>query len=232
MIDEARLEGSGCRCHAHSQHTVYRFLFRNPGTSLKAAAGELHMSHLAVRLAKSRLKKRTNLSRLCPECFEPSLQGLTCGNCGVELDEPFALGQTFESQSPVHSIQPLGGLGSVTDYSRLGLQYGGSNVRHLAERPENALLEKCRSMLWQELKGPMFRDGVVEEANQLLTRHVSEFQGRFPTLLRSKGVAAQLVENVTDLLKLRYPNCFAVSAETRVLVSERARRFNSKESRR
>lgn len=177
-------------------------------------ARELRMTYLAVRLAKSRLTKRPGLYRLCPECFRPTLQGLVCVDCGVESNQPFELGELFDSQSPVHQIQPLSGLGSVTDYRGLRFAYGGLNIRHLAERPENALLEKCRSILWQELKGPMLSDGIVEEANQLLSRSVSEFQSRFPNLLRSKGVADQLVENVLDLMRLRYPNRFGVSGET------------------
>lgn len=211
-----------CRCHAHSQHAVYWFLFHNPGSSLKVAARELKMSYLAVRLAKSRLTKRADISRLCPECFRPALQGLVCANCGAELDQPLILEEVFESQSPVHGIQPSNGLGSVTSYNHLKFAYGGLNIKHVTERPDNILLEKCRSLLWEELKGPMFRDGIVEEANRLLTRNVSEFQSRFPNLLRSKGVAAQLVENIIDLLKLRYPNCFSVSTEKHVLVSEEA----------
>ena len=158
----------------------------------------------------------------CPECFRPTLEGLVCAGCGAELDQPFDLGELFDSQSPVHRIQPLSGLGSVTNYQSLKFAYGGFNIRHLAERPENALLEKGRSLLWQELKGPMFRDGIVEEANQLLSRSVSEFQSRFPNLLRSKGVANQLVENVVELLRLRYPNCFGVSRAMPVLAVEEA----------
>jgi hypothetical protein len=189
---------------------------------LKVAARELQMTYLAVRLAKCRLTKRPDLSRRCPECWKPSLQGLVCASCGAELDQPFDLSELFDSQSPVHQIHPLSGLGSVTNYQNLKFAYGGKNIRHLAERPENALLERCRSLLWQELKGPMFRDGIVEEANQLLSRSVSEFQSRFPNLLRSKGVADQLVKNVLGLLRFRYPNRFSVSLATPPLVGEEA----------
>jgi len=91
------------------------------------------------------------------------------------------------------------------------MQYGGSNIQHLVERPSNALLERCRSLLWQELKGPMLQDGIVEEASRLIAKEVSEFQGRFPNLVRAKGVAEQFVSNIMSLLKLRYPGCFAIS---------------------
>jgi hypothetical protein len=210
-----------CQCHAHSQHRLFRFLFYNPGTTLRLAAKETGMTYLAARLAKHRLTRRPDISRRCPECFRPNLQGLVCTNCGAELDIPnLPQGIKFEETLPVHTIQPLRGLGSSVQYSQLHLQYGGQNISHLVERPQDALLERCRSLLWEELKGPMFRDEIVEEASRLLTREVSEFRSRFPGLVRSKGLADQLVRNVVDLLRLRYPNCFAVSPPTPVLKSE------------
>jgi len=232
MIDRTSpyTQPGGCACGRHSQHTVYRFLFYHPGSSLKLAARELGMTHLAVRLAKHRLSKRKDLHLICPECFEPTLRNLVCQSCGVELEQPFVLEESFDSQSPAHSIQPLGGLGSVTNYRGLKLQYGGANVQHIAERPDNLLLERCRSLLWEELKGPMFRDSIVEEASTLLIRSVSEFQARFPSLAKSKGVASQLVENVVDLLRLRYPNRFAVSASTPVLEAEKDERRPGRDS--
>jgi len=201
-----------CRCGAHSQHAVYRFLFNNPGVSLKLAAKELGMSYLAVRLAKHRLIRRPDISRLCPQCFSPSFFNLVCANCGFEGDRPMLPAIIFETQAPIHSIQPGAGLGSSTDYRGLHLQYGARNVQHLAERPQDPLLERCRSLLWEELKSAMLSDGVTEEASRLLVRHVSEFRARFPSLLRAQGLASQLVENVMELLRLRYPNRFGVSA--------------------
>jgi hypothetical protein len=46
----------------------------------------------------------------------------------------------------------------VTDYDRLHLQYGGRNIKHLVEHPSDDLLERARSELWEELKGPMPTD--------------------------------------------------------------------------
>ncbi len=77
-------------------------------------------------------------------------------------------------------------------------------------------------MLCEELKGPTLRDEVVEEANRLLTRDVSMFQARHPGLLKSKGLAADLVRGALEVLKLRYPNCFAVSPQPTVLEGEQA----------
>jgi hypothetical protein len=201
---------------ARSQTKVYRYLWHNPGTSLKAAAKELHLSYAAVRLAKSRLCRRKDIHLLCPECFKPSLRSGLCHGCGYELDRPhIPLTPDFESQSPRYAIQPKNGLGSQTDYNRLGLRYGGDNIRHLVERVENPLLERARSELWQALKEVMPPDGVVEEANRVLTKDVLEFQARYPSLVRSPKATRQLVDNVLSVLAFRYPalrKCIAVSS--------------------
>lgn len=198
---------TACPCGAHSQHRVFAYLMANPGVSLKIAAKELGMTHLAVRLASHRLKQR-NTSRLCPSCFEEALEGLTCRNCGAALDSEPVLSEVYDSQTAVYVIQPLGGLGSVTNYSALHLQYGALNIKHEVEKPTDPLLERAKSLLWAELKGPMFDDRVVEESTRLLAREVSLFRAKFPNLVRSKGLAQQLVENIVTLLKVRYPNRF------------------------
>lgn len=210
-----------CTCGAHSQHRVFRFLFENPGISLKAASKELGMSYTAVKLAKFRLKPR-NLKLLCPICFTESLEALTCRNCGAELDAEPLLSEVYDSQSPVHAIQPLNGLGSATNYSALHLEYGGLNIKHLAEHPADSLLERGKSELWQELKGPMFEDSIVDEASRLLAKEVSGFRARYPGLVRSKGLANQLVRNVLSLLRLRYPNRFTNESSTVILEAENA----------
>jgi hypothetical protein len=126
-----------------------------------------------------------------------------------------------EDASLVHRIQPLDGLGSSTAYqggpdaagnwAPMKMHYGGLNIKHNVERPANRLLENCRSLLWQELKGPMPRDEIVEEANRLLTREVRMFQAQHAPLVRSKKLAEHLVSRVVEVLKLRYPGCFTVS---------------------
>lgn len=219
-----------CGCGAHSQHLVFRYLWEHPSTRLKAVAAEVGLTYLAVRLARHRLRMTGNLYLYCPVCFTPSLLGLTCGNCGAELDRPqVPVEASFDSQSPVHSIQPGSGLGSYNEYdqrglvlktstgkvvSRLRLNYGGTNIKHLLERAENPLLERSKSLLWEALKGPALPDGVVEQASRLLIKEVKEFEYRYPGLIRSHKVASQLVENVLDLVVLRYPRlkeCFGVS---------------------
>jgi hypothetical protein len=219
-----------CRCRAHSQHLVFRYLWDHPSTRLKAVAKEVRLTYLAVRLARHRLMIKDNLHDYCPICFTPSLQGLVCTNCGAELDRPqVPTEMPFDSQSPVHSIQPGGGLGSHADYdlrglvsrdsagkvtSRLRLTYGGVNIKHLLETSDDPLLERSKSLLWEVLKGPAPPDDVVEQASRLLVKEVREFEFRYPELISGHKVAGQLVQNVLRLVVLRYPRlkeCFGVS---------------------
>jgi hypothetical protein len=205
-----------CRCKRHKQHIFFRFLWNNPGVTLKAAAKELHISYDNARQLHHRLLSYPNLHKRCPECFRPNLQGLVCTNCGAELDIPnLPQGIKFEETSPVHTIQPLNGLGSVTPYQGgrdsegnwrpLKMQYGGRNVQHLVEVTKNSLLERCKSELWERLKEVMPEDSVTEEASRLLAREVLEFQARYPPLARSGNATRALVDNVMKLMTLRYP---------------------------
>ena len=190
---------------APSQSKVFRYLWAHPNAPLVLVAKETHLSYIAARVAKHNLSRRKDLARLCPECFQPTLEGLVCRTCGVELDQPEAL----ESDgSPVHSIQPLNGLGSQTSYLALRFSYGGQNIAHLVERASNSFLERCKSLLWGELKGPMLPDGTVEEANRLLVKEVIDFRARYPMLAKSKRAAEQIVENVMGKVRLRYPAYF------------------------
>jgi hypothetical protein len=199
-----------CRCGVHSQHKVFRCLIQNPGITLRAAAKECGLSYVAVRLAKHRLKQR-NTSRLCPVCFAEAVENLVCRKCGAELDAPMILSEEFDSQSPVHSVQPLSGLGSSTNYNALRLQYGGRNIGHLVEHPTDPLLERAKSKLWEELKAVMPPDAVVEEATRMLCREAANFRARYPELVRSKGLGHQLVQNVLAVMRLRYGARFGVS---------------------
>lgn len=195
-----------CKCGVHRQHVLFRFLWNNPGVSLKTAAEELHLSYPNVRMIKTRLMRRSSLDRLCPECFRHSLQGLTCSNCGFEADRPnIPIEVSFKNQSPVHSIQPQNGLGTDTDYTKLGLSYGGRNIAHLVETSEDPLLERCKSLLWEILKGAVLSDQIVEEATRLLTKEVKEFEHKYSDLVRSTKLAKQLVKRVLYQVALRYP---------------------------
>ena len=195
-----------CKCQSHSLHVLFAYLIANPGGNLKDAARVLRISHQAARQRASRLKRRPDLSRLCPGCFSPSLFRGVCQSCGFELDGPdVPLVVDFESQSPRYSIQPLSGLGGKTDYLSLRFQYGGRNISHLVERPGDPLLERCKSELWAALKEVMPPDEVTEEATRLLTREVREFESRYPALVNSTKTKGQIVSNVLRVMQLRYP---------------------------
>ena len=190
-----------------TQARLLRFLWDHPGATLKAAASELHVSYVAVRVANHRLKKRRDIGRLCPECFQPSFYSLVCASCGYEADEPtLPEGLRFEYQTPVHSLQPLRGLGSQTEFTQLGFAYGGRNIAHLVERPQDRFLEQCKSDLWEELKTTMPDDVVAEEGARLLAKEVSEFRTRYPLLASSKRVRQQLVANVFSRMALLHPS--------------------------
>jgi hypothetical protein len=202
-----------------TQSRLFRFLWHNPGATLKAASKELGISYLAARLANYRLKKRADIDRLCPECFKPTFFGLVCHTCGYEGDHPKVPEVVFSSQSPVHGLQPFGGLGGQTvprrDHNgRLILSYGIANVSHLCGKPDDPFLERCKSMLWAELKNAMLDDGITEEAARLLVKEVSEFRYRYPSLTRARGAADQIVGNLMALVRLRHPNRFTVSHPT------------------
>ena len=197
----------GCRCRAHGQHVMYRWLWYHPNGPLKQASKDLGISHDAAKQRSSRVLRRPDISRLCPECFRPSLEGLVCTECGTELDAPeLPQGIRFDETSPVYTIQPLNGLGSLTSYSSLGLQYGGRNMAHLVEKPTDYLLERAKSLLWEELKTSMPGDMVTDEAARMLSKEVRDFRARYPGLARSRFVANQLVQNVVARLAARYPD--------------------------
>jgi len=196
-----------CRCGAHIQHLVYKYLFNHPSASLKAAAKVLHVSYASARQAKSRYQRRANPNLRCPECFQPALRVEGCTSCGFEIDKP---GLKFEadskSQSPTHVIRPQGGLGTEVDYNKLGLCYGGNNIAHIVEKASDPLIERCKSDMWGKLKEVMPADGVVDEATKLLTREIAELRQKYPALAKSTKARSQLVVNVLKILSLRYPS--------------------------
>jgi len=200
-----------CPCGKHALHLLYSHFWQYPGLfgtrgGLVRAAKDLHANYGTLKKTAFRLRRLPDISKRCPECFSPSLEGLTCRNCGVELDAPkLPEGIRFEETSPVHSIQSGNGLGSKTDYQSLHLQYGALNVQHLIERPEDSFIEACKSKLWQELKETMPSDGVTEEASKMLLKEIADFRTRYPGLVRAKGASDQLVQNVVSRLALRYP---------------------------
>jgi|SRR5271157_5711541 len=203
--------GQGCKCGRHALHRLFSHYWKYPslfGTrgGLAQASKDLHVRYGTLKKTALRLRRLSDISRRCPECFTPSLEGLTCRNCGIELDLPvLPSGIRFAETAPVHTIQPLNGLGSSTDYRSLGLTYGAQNVQHLVERPEDSFIESCKSKLWQALKEVMPPDSVTDEATKMLLKEIAEFRSRYPDLTRAKGAGDQLVQNVVARLALRYP---------------------------
>jgi len=186
-----------------TQAKLFKYLWYHPCSNLKQAAQELKISHSNAKKTHYLLKLRKDLDRRCPECFRPTFFSLVCHSCGFQGDRPSVpVEGYFDQISPVHSIQPLNGLGSQTNYSLLHLGYGGRNIKHLIERSEDPLLEACKASLWQELKSYMLKDEVVEEATRLLIKEVVEFRVKYPLLVNSKAAKQQLVNNVLKRLKL------------------------------
>jgi hypothetical protein len=186
-----------------TQAKLFKYLWYHPGASLVQAAQELKISHSNAKKTHYLLKMRKDLHIRCPECFRPTFFSLVCQSCGFEGDRPSVpVEGYFDQVSPVHSIQPLNGLGSRTDYSLLKLGYGGRNIRHLVERSEDPFLESCKSLLWEELKSYMPQDDVVEEATRLLTKEVIEFRVKYPLLVNAKDAKRQIVSNVLRRLRL------------------------------
>jgi hypothetical protein len=192
-----------------TQARLFKYLWYHPDASLVQAAQELKISYGGIKKKHYLLKKRQDLHIRCPECFRPTFYNLTCQSCGFEGDRPSVpIEGYFDQVSPVHSIQPLNGLGSQTDYSLLRFAYGGRNIKHLVERSEDVFLESCKSLLWQELKKYMPKDEVVEEATRLLEKEVVEFRAKYPLLINAKDAKRQIVSNVVERLKMvaKLPN--------------------------
>ena len=183
---------------APAQARLHRWLWDHPGATLAAAAKDLHLSYGSVVVAAHRLRRRP--PGLCPECFAPSFHAGVCHACGFEPAAPLdALAHAYApASSPVHRVQPNGGLGSETDYYALKPKYGARNVAHLVETGSDRFLERCRSMLWEELKGLMLTDGETEALTRFLVKEVREYRAKYPSLAASKGLARALV-NLTLL---------------------------------
>ena len=197
---------SKCAQRAPAQHAVYRWLFDHPGGRLVDAAADLHLSYGSVLVAAHRLRRRPDLRRLCPVCFGSAFYAGVCHDCGAEPATPGRVQPSFFNMSPVHSLQPLGGLGSETDYYALRPKYGHRNLAHLVEQAPDRFLERCRSLLWEALKGAMLSDGETEELTRLLVRDVQEFRASYPELVRSRGLADALVRRTVARAALLHPN--------------------------
>ena len=208
--NDLRFAGTcGCKCGAHRQHLVFRFLWYNPSAKGTAAARALHLTRSNVYEAVWRLRKK-DLTRTCPECFRPSLSGGACLNCGFEPFEPVPPSDVVPgSQHPTNHLHPGNMLGSVTDYNEVAKAYGLSNwgfvlKRKVDRQVETPLLDAVRSDVANCLDGGASPE-VMEEAGRLAVKEWREFQAGYPKMARSKLARRQLAERVLARLRLVHP---------------------------
>jgi len=199
------IHSSMCKCKCPGQHLVFRARWHYPQLTLKEISEMLHIDYRNAKVLWFKVRHRPDFNRLCPECFQPHFYGV-CHRCGFEpAREEIPIRIDFESQSPVHRIQRLNGLGSEVDYNKLKLVYGGNNIRHLVERSDT-VLESLKSQLWEELKSKMPDDYVTEVAAIVLEQELSEVRRRYPLLIKSKHLKRQILENTIARLKMLYPD--------------------------
>ncbi|MGP8057015.1 MAG: hypothetical protein ACLP9K_05405 [Nitrososphaerales archaeon] len=197
-----------CKCGAHAQHRVRLFKWNNPLASYKVIAKELDLpSEDAAKQAWYRFNKKKDHGRFCPVCFNPSLLNLVCHFCGADLGEVQREDAIdFEAQNPVYSIQPLGGLGSQTSYSDLGLTNSKRILdQQISKTEKDQALAKAKRALLQFLKGFFPREDVTDVAARLLAKAFTEFRMEYPGLKITPRVANELVAITIARLKLFYP---------------------------
>ena len=217
-----RWRALSCPCGAHQQHRLYAWRYANPGASLAAGAKVLQLSEGNARMIMTRLRRRPDYGRLCPECFAPNFYNGLCQACGFEAGASSPpLGLDFEAMSPVHRILAGGGLGSdltianITAIARKSyardklpaalLRNHARNLSHIAEPREDALLRAVDSDLLQELKRLYPDDGVSDTAARLARSEIAEFRRKYPALSNPKGLRMAIVALVLQRLELLYP---------------------------
>jgi len=199
------IHSSMCKCKSPGQHLVFRARWHYPQLTLKEISELLRIDYTNAKVLWFKVRHRKDISKLCPECFQPHFYGV-CHLCGFEpTREEIPIIVDFESQSPVHRIQRLNGLGSEVDYDKLKLAYGGNNIKHLVERGDMTL-ETLKSQLWEELKFKMPDDYVAEVAAIALEQELSEVRRRYPLLIKSKHLKRQILENTVARLKVLCPD--------------------------
>lgn len=140
-----------CKCGAHSQHKIWRFIWNNRGAKQKEIARVLKMTLPSVKMAMLRLRKR-HLDRLCPECFTESLRNGVCENCGFEPFEPvLPLEVKPDSQNPTNAIHAGNLLGSETEYQATAHARTGPSNRRIRPR----LRTRSRGLPWRCTLSPL-----------------------------------------------------------------------------
>jgi hypothetical protein len=203
-----------CRCGAHTQHSILRFVWKNNPSRQSEIANGLKISLPNVKMGLARLRRR-RLDRLCPECFTESLVHGVCGKCGFEPFEPvLPIEVRPGSQSPVNHIHAGNLLGSQigmnNDYASLKLRGRYGNDGQMVERRidrglENPLMRAVKSDVENELKRSYPSEAITDEAGRLAIKEVLEFRARYPLLAASKNLRQQLALNVIRRLTLLHP---------------------------
>ena len=209
-----------CRCGAHRQHRIFRYLWQNPSVPMKRVAAELKISESNVKEGLWELRQRKDLARRCPECFAPQLLNGVCQACGFEPDSPsLRVDVMSDSHSPVNHLHPGNLLGTEVRYSGFSIQgedwtgnkakirlnnWGVILDRKIEGKLEENLVREAKSDVMEALKAYYPADSITDEAGRLVVKEVLEFQARYPGL-RPKGLGAAITSNVLARLELRHP---------------------------
>lgn len=204
-----------CKCGAHAQHRVFKFKLANPAASSVVIARELHTSPANVRQCLSRLRRKGDLSRLCPECMTWQIFSGVCNSCGAELlAAAVPIVVDFKGQSPTNRIHPGGLLGSQVgergDFAELRLKgcYPNDGVllkQRMDRALEDGLTRQVKSEVMEWLKAYYPADSITDFAGQLCEREVLAWRANYPLLRTNKNVRKQLAVRVVDRLRLLYP---------------------------
>jgi hypothetical protein len=199
-----------CRCGAHQLHRFYRYVWEHPSSRLLDVAHELKISNANARQLSHRLKLRAHLERTCPQCFEVQLFGNppVCQACGCEPTEPTPpIEPIFDAQYPTNALQRGNGLGSVTDYRRVGFENHYAIIeRRMRLGIEESLILNSKSDVMQRLKTDYPSEELFDLAGRLVLREVKELKARYPLLINSKYARQQVVENALAKVALIHPS--------------------------
>ena len=192
-------------------HRVFRFKWSNPAASSEVIARELHLTPENVRQSLCRLRRKGDLSRLCPECFSWTVFEGVCHSCGAELlAANLPVDVDFERQSPTNSIHPGKMLGSEVDFDELRIKGVYANdARLLKQRMdralEDSLTRQVKSEVMEWLKAYFPSEGITDYAGRLCAKEVLEFRANYPLLRTNKNVRKQLAIRVVERLRFLYP---------------------------
>ena len=203
---QSALIQKGCRCGAHRQHRILRYLWQNPSAPLKSVAADLKISESNVKEGLWELRQRKDLDRRCPECFAPQLLNGICQSCGFESDAPsLRVDVVPDSQSPVNHLHVGNLLGSEVEYRSIGFgNHWAILKRKIEGKLEENLVREAKSGVMEALKAFYPAESITDEAGRLIVKEVLEFQARYPGL-RPKGLGAAIISNVLARLELRHP---------------------------